>query len=95
MPLGARISEMRLKLQSCIGRDRMLVRRAASLRESSGLRQQIRSIATDWLDEGIGKIIQASRILNVLCVSLLGLLIILVAMSVGSIQGNIIHGMGM
>ena len=75
--------------------DRMLVDELQAYANLPGFSQQIRSIATDWLDEGIGKIIQASRILNVLCVSLLGLLIILVAMSVGSIQGNIIHGMGM
>ena len=75
--------------------DRVLVDELQAYANLPGFSQQIRSIATDWLNEGIGMIVQASRILNVLCISLLGLLIIFMAMSVGSIVENIIHGMGM
>lgn len=60
-----------------------------------GFGQQLRSIATDWLSEGIEMITWAARGLNVICITTIGVLIVLITMSVGSIQENIMHGMGM
>lgn len=75
--------------------DRVLVDELQAHVNLPGFSQQIRSAATDWLNKGIGMIVQASRILNVLCTPLLGSLIIFMTVNVGLIAENAVHGMGM
>ena len=59
-----------------------------------GFNAQLRSIAADWLDEGIEMIIRAARGLNVFCTILVGLLVILMVAGVSSIQQQIATGLG-
>lgn len=73
----------------------MIISELQSYANFPGFSKQIRSIATDWLDEGIDLIIQMSKIMNTLCILALGSLIIFIAVSIGSIQQNMIQGMGM
>lgn len=75
--------------------DRMIISELQSYANFPGFSKQIRSIATDWLDEDIDLIIQMSKIMNTLCILALGSLIIFIAVSIGSIQQNMIQGMGM
>lgn len=75
--------------------DRTLINELQSYANFPGFSQQILSIARDWLDEGIDMIIQMSKVLNTLCILALGSLIIFIAMSIGSIQQNMMQGMGM
>lgn len=55
----------------------MIISELQSYANFPGFSKQIRSIATDWLDEGIDLIIQMSKIMNTLCILALGSLIIL------------------
>ena len=59
-----------------------------------GFSEQLRSIANDWLEEGIGMIVRAARGLNVICILITGGLVILMVMGVSSIQQQIAHGLG-
>ena len=59
-----------------------------------GFGEQLRSIANDWLEEGISMIVRAARGLNVICILTVGGLVILMVMGVSSIQQQIATGLG-
>lgn len=59
-----------------------------------GFSEQIRSIANDWLEEGIEMIVRAARGLNVVCILAVGGLVILMVIGITSIQQQIATGLG-
>ena len=59
-----------------------------------GFSEQIRSIANDWLEEGIEMIVRAARGLNVVCILAVGGLVILMVIGITSIQQQIAIGLG-
>lgn len=59
-----------------------------------GFGEELRSIANDWLEEGIGMIVRAARSLNVICILAVGGLVILMVTGLSSIQQQIASGLG-